>query len=134
MPEEPVSRETSGARLGKMQGSATPTVHLPTNQKIYIAPSGPIYGNPEVPSAKYYTLRYLIAAALAEGESRIVLPASSDDSDALFRGCRALGAKLSWEDEQQRALIVKGVGLPKTTEPVTINVGNAGAVLRLLMG
>ncbi len=107
---------------------------LPHNQKIHIAPSGSIYGNPEVPSAKYYTLRYLLAATLAEGESRVILPAYSDDSDALFRGCRALGAQLSWEDNQQRVLIVKGVGRPRATEPVTINVGNAGAVLRLLLG
>jgi 3-phosphoshikimate 1-carboxyvinyltransferase len=107
---------------------------LPDNQKIYVAPSGPIRGNPEVPSAKYYTLRYLIATTLAEGESRIILPASSDDSDALFRGCRSLGAQLSWEDNQQRVLIVQGVGYPKAIEPVTINVGNAGAVLRLLLG
>lgn len=119
MPEE-LGREDSG-----------PLTH---NQKIHIAPSGPIYGNPEVPSAKYYTLRYLIAATLAEGESRVVLPVSSDDSDALFRGCRALGAQLSWEDNQQRVLIVKGIGRPKAIEPVTINVGNAGAVLRLLLG
>ena len=133
MPEEPVSRKGSGTGPGQAQGTA-PKVYLPADQKIYIAPSGPIYGNPEVPSAKYYTLRYLIAATLAEGESRIVLPASSDDSDALFRGCRSLGAQLSWEDNQQRVLIVKGVGCPKATEPVAINVGNAGAVLRLLLG
>ena len=79
MPEEPTSQEG--------------TSPLPANQKIHIAPSGRIYGNPEVPSAKYYTLRYLLAATLAEGESRVILPAYSDDSDALFRGCRSLGAQ-----------------------------------------
>ena len=120
MPEEPVSRKGSGTGPGQAQGTA-PKVYLPADQKIYIAPSGPIYGNPEVPSAKYYTLRYLIAATLAEGESRIVLPASSDDSDALFRGCRSLGAQLSWEDNQQRVLIVKGVGCPKATEPEIVH-------------
>lgn len=145
MSEESVSREGTDASSGQTQaveaslwvGSAHPTstVHLPTDQKIYIAPSSPICGSPEVPSAKYYTLRYLLAAILAEGESRIILPASSDDSDALFRGCESLGAQMSWEDNQQRVLIVKGVGCrPKALEPVTINVGNAGAVLRLLLG
>ena len=44
------------------------------------------------------------------------------------------GCTVSWEDNQRRVLIVKGVGHPKATEPVTINVGNAGAVLRLLLG
>src|SRR6266849_2715659 len=101
---------------------------------LYIAPSSKIHGTPEVPSSKYYTLRYVLAATLAEGESRVVLPARSDDTDALFRGRLSLGAQLSWEDEQQRVLRVRGVRLPRSNGPVTINVGNAGAVLRLLLG
>src|SRR5579859_975744 len=106
---------------------------IPT-QKLYIAPTQLLYGAPEVPSSKYFTLRYLLAATLAEGESQVVLPASSDDSEALFRGCRALGAELTWEDEQQHTLRVRGIGRPRSNGPVTIDVGNAGAVLRLLLG
>lgn len=101
---------------------------------LHIAPSSYMYGAPEVPSSKYYTLRYVLAATLAQGDSRIVLPACSDDTDALLRGCLALGARISWEDELQRVLCVQGVGLPYSRGPVTINVGNAGAVLRLLLG
>src|SRR5205085_8239695 len=73
---------------------------------------------------------------LALGESRVHFPADSDDSEALFRGCRALGAELSWENELPRILHVRGIGASSTriTEPVTVNVGNAGAVLRLLLG
>jgi len=103
-------------------------------QKRFIAPTTLLRGEPFVPSSKYYTLRYLLAATCAEGESRIVFPAQSDDSDALFRGCRALGARLTWEDEQRSSLRVHSIGRVCPTEPVTINVGNAGAVLRLLMG
>jgi 3-phosphoshikimate 1-carboxyvinyltransferase len=112
------------------------TQNMPSSgQKLYIASAPRIFGEPEVPSSKYYTLRYLLAATLAEGESRIVYPAESDDSEALFRGCRALGAELFWEDEQHRILHVHGVGgRPRSAGPVTINVGNAGAVLRLLLG
>jgi len=108
---------------------------------LHIAPSVLKTASPEVPSSKYYTLRYLLAATLAVGESRIVLPARSDDSEALFRGCRALGAQLTWEDETERVLIVQGAGridgsayTLQGTGPVTIDVGNAGAVLRLLLG
>ena len=103
-------------------------------QKRFIAPTNILRGEPIVPSSKYYTLRYLLAATCAEGESRIAFPAESDDSDALFRGCRALGAQLEWENEQHASLHVRGVGRSRQTEPVTINVGNAGAVLRLLLG
>ncbi|MHB8597239.1 MAG: 3-phosphoshikimate 1-carboxyvinyltransferase [Ktedonobacteraceae bacterium] len=101
---------------------------------IYIAPTDIVRGNPAVPSSKYYTLRYVVAATLARGESTITLPAHSDDSEALFRGCRALGAELTWEDESQQVLYVRGGTIPRGGEPVTINVGNAGAVLRLLLG
>jgi 3-phosphoshikimate 1-carboxyvinyltransferase len=107
---------------------------LPAGRKLFISPSSRIQGEPEVPSSKYYTLRYVLAAALAEGESRVFFPAESDDSEALFRGCRALGAHLSWEDEQHRVLLVRGVASPTSAEPVTIDVGNAGAVTRLLIG
>jgi 3-phosphoshikimate 1-carboxyvinyltransferase len=103
-------------------------------QKLYIAPASLIYGAPVLPSSKYYTLRYLLAATLAEGESRIAFPAESDDSDALFRGCQALGAQLIWDDKEPRVLRVYGAGRPHRSEPVTINVGNAGAVARLLLG
>jgi len=105
-----------------------------TRQKLYIAPTHRIYGEPVLPSSKYYTLRYLLAATLAQGESTVSFPAASDDSDALFRGCRALGAELTWRDERQQMLYVHGAGRPHRTEPVTINAGNAGAVLRLLLG
>src|SRR5260370_5659002 len=110
------------------------TISTLPGDNLYIDPSSKIHGAPEVPSSKYYTLRYVLAATLAEGESRVVLPARSDDTDALFRGCLALGAQVSWEDEQQRVLRVRGVGLPHSSGRVTINVGNAGAVLRLLLG
>lgn len=101
-------------------------------RQLFIAPTNVLRGEPAVPSSKYYTLRYILAATLAEGESRVHFPAASDDSDALFRGCRALGATLLWEDEH--TLFVQGVGQPHISEPMTINVGNAGAVSRLLMG
>ncbi|HLG75454.1 MAG TPA: hypothetical protein VKX46_03515, partial [Ktedonobacteraceae bacterium] len=59
------------------------TIMARPGQRLQILPSGRIFGQPEVPSSKYYTLRYLLAAALAEGESRVHFPALSDDSEAL---------------------------------------------------
>jgi 3-phosphoshikimate 1-carboxyvinyltransferase len=103
-------------------------------KQLFVAPTDLLHGAPELPSSKYYTLRYLLAATLAEGESSVSFPAQSDDSEALYRGCRALGAELSWLDEGQRRLQVHGVGRPASSAGITINVGNAGAVLRLLLG
>ncbi len=108
--------------------------HLPSSQKRFIPSTSILRGEPVVPSSKYYTLRYLLAAACAEGEGSIAFPAESDDSDALFRGCRALGARLTWKNEQHSNLSVHGIGRSRQKEPVTVNAGNAGAVLRLLLG
>ncbi|HAE83436.1 MAG TPA: 3-phosphoshikimate 1-carboxyvinyltransferase [Ktedonobacter sp.] len=103
-------------------------------EKRHIAPTSLLRGNPTLPSSKYYTLRYLLAATLADGESIVSFPADSDDSEALFRCCKALGAELNWSDSQEVMLRIQGVGRPRSTQAVTINVGNAGAVLRLVLG
>ncbi len=103
-------------------------------QRLYISPTEVVRGNAALPSSKYYTLRYVLAATLAKGESTVRFPAQSDDSEALFRGCRALGGELRWEDETRQVLHVRGGIRVDTEGPVTINVGNAGAVLRLLLG
>ncbi len=103
----------------------------------HILPTDILQGTPLLPSSKYYTLRYLLAAIVANGESLVVNPAQSDDSEALLRGCQAFGATLAWQDEQQRVLHVYGIDpmrLGERTEHKEINVGNAGAVLRLLLG
>ena len=129
---EPGRRAFSANRISMQEE----TCNIPalTGPGLYIAPAHRIYGEPGLPSSKYYTLRYLLAATLARGESTVSFPAASDDSDALFRGCCALGAELTWSDEQKQVLCIHGVGRPYQAEPVTVDVGNAGAVLRLLLG
>jgi len=80
------------------------------------------------PSSKNYTTRYLLVAALAEGESIVRFPAESDDAEAMVRCCRALGAEI---EPVENGLRVRGFGRrPKS--PGTLNPGNAGAVLRFL--
>ena len=49
--------------------------------------------------ASYYTLRYLLAALLADGVSLVRNPARSDDTVVLVQALRALGAGVS-ETEQ----------------------------------
>jgi len=100
-----------------------------------------------LPGSKYYTLRYLLAAALADGESVVVGPALSDDTAALVVALRALGAELAWERADadagasggaatgQWALRVRGCGgKPRRPADGVVQAGNAGAVLRLLLG
>jgi 3-phosphoshikimate 1-carboxyvinyltransferase len=89
-----------------------------------------------VAGSKDYTLRYLLVALLAEGESLVRGPAQSDDTAVLVRALRALGARATWErDGAGWALRVEGTGgQPRVPPGGRLNVGNAGAVLRPLLG
>lgn len=81
-------------------------------------------------SSKNYTTRYLLVAALAEGTSTVYFPAHSEDSDAMRRCIQDLGATLVEDDEKA---VITGFGRhPRDVKE--LNVGNAGAVLRFLMG
>src|SRR5437764_12020564 len=92
--------------------------------RLYIPPTDLLRGEPALPSSKYYTLRYLLAATLAKGESSVAFTASSDDSEALIRSCRALGAVLTWDDTRQDVSSVRCSGLLYNADPVTNSVGN----------
>ncbi len=86
------------------------------------------------PSSKNYTARYLLAAALAEGDSLVRHPARSEDAAVLVRCLRQLGAGIREQvDAGGRHLQVRGFGA-RPASPGVLDVGNAGAVSRLLMG
>ncbi|BCG58928.1 3-phosphoshikimate 1-carboxyvinyltransferase [Paenibacillus sp. URB8-2] len=96
---------------------------------VIVRPTPVLNGEIGALSSKNYTTRYLLVAALSEGTSTIYHPAHSEDSDAIRRCIRDLGAELT-EDEEK--IVIKGFGRrPKDIKE--LNVGNAGAVLRFLM-
>jgi 3-phosphoshikimate 1-carboxyvinyltransferase len=104
---------------------------------VRVHPSGPINGTISPPSSKYHTLRYILAAFLASGDSTIYYPAISDDTDVLLQACSQLGAKIHIENQAdgRQVLSIRGTGgIVRTAPNATIDVGNAGAVLRLLIG
>lgn len=96
---------------------------------VIVTPTPRLKGRIEALSSKNYTTRYLLVAALAEGTSTIYYPAHSEDSDAMRRCIRDLGATVEEDDEK---IVITGFG--RNPKPVdTLDVGNAGAVLRFLM-
>jgi 3-phosphoshikimate 1-carboxyvinyltransferase len=106
-------------------------------QMVRIHSSGPLKGTILPPSSKYHTLRYILAAFLAPGISTIYYPAISDDTDVLLQACSHLGAHIQIENQtdMRQILSMQGTGgFLRTLPDATIDVGNAGAVLRLLMG
>ncbi|ULL17461.1 3-phosphoshikimate 1-carboxyvinyltransferase [Paenibacillus sp. H1-7] len=97
--------------------------------KAIVKPTNKLEGTINALSSKNYTTRYMLIAALAEGTSTIYYPAHSEDSDAMRRCIRDLGAVVE-EDEEK--MTIQGFGRnPKHVSE--LNVGNAGAVLRFLM-
>ncbi|HEV2583458.1 MAG TPA: hypothetical protein VGT44_21540, partial [Ktedonobacteraceae bacterium] len=100
--------------------------------RVSIYPCGPLRGALTPPSSKYHTLRYTLAACLAPGTSIIHNPAISDDTEVLLRACGQLGAEIQ---VAENTLTIRGTGgILRVPQGGSIDVGNAGAVLRLLMG
>jgi 3-phosphoshikimate 1-carboxyvinyltransferase len=94
-----------------------------------VKPTSKLQGEINALSSKNYTTRYLLLAALAEGTSTVYYPAHSEDSDAMRRCIRDLGAIVEEDDTK---IVITGFGKnPKAVSE--LNVGNAGAVLRFLM-
>ncbi|MDD9270131.1 3-phosphoshikimate 1-carboxyvinyltransferase [Paenibacillus sp. GCM10023248] len=97
--------------------------------KAIVQPTSRLQGEINALSSKNYTTRYLLIGALANGTSTIYYPAHSEDSDAMRRCVRDLGAIIEEDDEK---IVITGFGKhPKHVSE--LNVGNAGAVLRFLM-
>lgn len=94
-----------------------------------VKPTPALKGEIQALSSKNYTTRYLLLGALAEGTSTVYYPAHSEDSDAMRRCIRDLGAVV---EEDEVKMTITGFGRhPKHVKE--LNVGNAGAVLRFLM-
>ena len=97
--------------------------------KAIMKPTALLDGEIQALLLKNYTTRYILISALKEGTSTVYYPAHSEDSDALRRCIRDLGAIV---DEDETKMTICGFG--NKPRPVNeLNVGNAGAVLRFLM-
>jgi 3-phosphoshikimate 1-carboxyvinyltransferase len=104
-------------------------------------PSGPLRGDLAPPSDKSISHRAALLAAMAEGRSRITGYLDSADTRSTLAAVRALGAGVELEPERPGALRVevegiglRGPGAHAGADPLRIDVGNAGTLLRLLPG
>lgn len=84
-------------------------------------------GSIAVPSSKSQSIRALLFAALAKGESRIYGLLDSPDVEAMRQLCLAFGADIRLEG---KTTIVRGVAGHLATPQNVIDVGNSGLVLR----
>jgi 3-phosphoshikimate 1-carboxyvinyltransferase len=97
---------------------------------ISITPVKKIDATVEVPGSKSITQRALIAAALAEGVSKLLGPLASEDTRYTIGALRAMGIEI--DDSDPAAWIVRGSG-GRIVEPERdIFLGNNGTATRFL--
>jgi 3-phosphoshikimate 1-carboxyvinyltransferase len=94
-------------------------------------PSGPLHGSLRPPSDKSISHRAALIAAMGEGETEIFDYLDAADTSSTLAAVGAVGADV--EGDPAVGLRIRGVGL-RGAGPATIDVGNAGTLLRLLPG
>jgi 3-phosphoshikimate 1-carboxyvinyltransferase len=92
-------------------------------------PAGPLRGSLRPPADKSISHRAALIAAMAEGETRIEGYLDAADTNSTLAAVARLGAV----ESPGSALVIRGVGL-RGPRPASIDVGNAGTLLRLLPG
>lgn len=94
--------------------------------KAYIDQSD-IKGKVAAPSSKSYTIRALVCAALAKGESEIAHPLTSDDTEAAISVLEKIGVRITRDDEVWR---VSGGNFREPGED--LYCGESAATLRFM--
>ncbi len=102
---------------------------LPETFDMIVSPVARLSGTLRAQPSKNYTTRYLLAAALGEGRTRVVGVATSEDAGAMLRCLQGWGAGI---EHVRDDVVVTGFG-SRPKSGVTLNPGNAGAVARFLM-
>jgi 3-phosphoshikimate 1-carboxyvinyltransferase len=98
-------------------------------------PSGPLRGSLRPPSDKSISHRAALIAAMGEGETEIRGYLDAADTRSTLGAVEAVGARVENADPMRIAseLRIHGIGL-RGADSATIDVGNAGTLLRLLPG
>lgn len=96
--------------------------------KFHIQPSS-IQGTVTIPPSKSHTLRAILFAAMAHGDSEIRNFLHSPDSTAMIDAMRAFGAKI---DVAANHLRIRGLSGKLEAAENVIDAGNSGQVLRFV--
>jgi 3-phosphoshikimate 1-carboxyvinyltransferase len=98
-------------------------------------PSGPLRGLLRPPADKSISHRAALIAAMGEGETTVEGYLDAADTRSTLAAVQALGAELEGVEPASIAptIRIRGVGL-LGAEPASVDVGNAGTLLRLLPG
>mgnify|MGYP005906072219 CR=1 FL=1 len=90
-------------------------------------------GTLQVPSSKSMTHREIIAAALAEGKTKVTGVTWSVDIEATVRILSLLGAVIRKEEGKEGITLLIEGGLKKKEGPILADAGESGSTLRFLI-
>jgi len=100
---------------------------------LSVLKSAPLSGHVRVPGDKSISHRALMLGAVALGETRVTGLLEGEDVLATADAMRAMGAKVVREDSGEWR--INGLGVGGLLQPDhTIDMGNSGTAVRLLMG
>lgn len=83
-----------------------------------------------IPGSKSQSIRALILATLAKGQSTLTNVLACEDTEDAIRVCSQLGVKIVGSADR---LVVEGAGLPLSTTGTLIDTGNSGITNRFVM-
>ena len=96
---------------------------------VIVKKTGKLSGQVCAPPSKSYTQRMVIAAALANGVSKVSNPLSSEDTEATLRAVTALGARVK---VAEGCWTIDG-SMPLKSSKEPIDCGESGATLRFMI-
>lgn len=88
-----------------------------------------LVGEVRAPPSKSYTHRAFMVSLLARGESKVINPLLSSDTEATIEAARTFGAEVSQENDVWRVLGTGGELKPRAD---LVDVRNSGTTLRLM--
>jgi 3-phosphoshikimate 1-carboxyvinyltransferase len=94
-------------------------------------PSGPLRGSLRPPPDKSISHRAALLGAMASEPVRIRNYLGADDTRSTLAAVGELGALVETRADE---VVVRGCGMRNAVSPITIDVGNAGTLMRLLPG
>lgn len=97
----------------------------------FVSRASTLKGAVDVPSSKSHTIRAVLLASLAEGESVLHQPLMSGDTAAAVDVYQALGARSELNEGLWR---IQGVGGQPQAPAQTLDVRNSGTTMRVAMG
>jgi 3-phosphoshikimate 1-carboxyvinyltransferase len=130
------SGQTRVAPCGRLDDTLNP-MHSDNNQdRTWPSPAadGPVSARVRLPASKSITNRALVLAALSDGRAVIANPLQARDTMLAAAALRVLGTGILDEGNDSRTTWRVTPGQPAPGSAVSVDVGNAGTVMRFLPG